>query len=51
MLDVLKRMKESQVQFVGSLSFVNNWTFFANAEDFGQLTKTGPYAGTFQYVS
>jgi acid phosphatase len=34
--------------FNGSLSFLNEWSYFSNntAADFGQLTNTGPYAGT-----
>ncbi|PGH13351.1 hypothetical protein AJ80_06345 [Polytolypa hystricis UAMH7299] len=34
----------------GSLAFVNNWTYFTDRPEdhFGQLTRTGPYAGTLQ---
>ncbi|KAL4995567.1 histidine phosphatase superfamily [Aspergillus recurvatus] len=47
-LDLLKRIKEANVVFNGSLSFLNNWDYFTGSpeEDFDQLTRTGPYSGT-----
>lgn len=46
----MKRIEEVNVPLNGSLSFLNNWTYFANdsSKDFDQLTNTGPYAGTLQ---
>lgn len=46
----MKRIKEANVPLNGSLSFLNNWTYFTDdpSKDFDQLTTTGPYAGTLQ---
>lgn len=46
----MKRIEEVNVPLNGSLSFLNNWTYFTNdsSKDFNQLTTTGPYAGTLQ---
>ncbi|KAL4962495.1 allantoate permease family MFS transporter [Aspergillus stella-maris] len=47
-LDLLHRIKEYNLVFNGTLSFLNNWTYFTNtpSTDFDQLTRTGPYSGT-----
>ncbi|KAJ6095346.1 histidine phosphatase superfamily, partial [Penicillium sp. IBT 16267x] len=47
-LQLLERIRALQVPLNGSLSFLNNWTYFTDdpSRDFGQLTSTGPYAGT-----
>lgn len=49
-LDLITRIKEANVVLNGSLSFLNNWTYFTDRpeRDFEQLTRTGPYAGTLQ---
>lgn len=49
-LAMMKRIKETNTPLNGSLSFLNNWTYFADqpAVDFDQLTTTGPYAGTLE---
>jgi acid phosphatase len=46
----LDRVKEANVVLNGSLSFLNNWTYFTAEpqENLEQLTRTGPYAGTLQ---
>lgn len=46
----MKRIEEVNVPLNGSLSFLNNWTYFTNdpSKDLNQLTTTGPYAGTLQ---
>lgn len=45
---MLERVKSLQLPLNGSLQFLNNWTYFTDnpTRDFGQLTSTGPYAGT-----
>ncbi|KAL4794351.1 histidine phosphatase superfamily [Aspergillus venezuelensis] len=47
-LDLLHRIKESNIVLNGTLSFLNNWTYFTDtpSTDFDQLTRTGPYSGT-----
>ncbi len=47
-LEFLKRAKSIDVPFNGSLEFLNDWIYFTDnpERDFGQLTHTGPYAGT-----
>ncbi|RAH42893.1 putative MFS transporter [Aspergillus brunneoviolaceus CBS 621.78] len=47
---LLKRIRDANVKLNGSLSFLNNWTYFTDdpSTDFDQLTTTGPYAGTLQ---
>ncbi|KAJ5560313.1 multiple inositol polyphosphate phosphatase [Penicillium frequentans] len=47
-LQLLERITALKVPLNGSLSFLNNWTYFTDdpSKDFGQLTSTGPYAGT-----
>ncbi|KAF7595014.1 acid phosphatase pho5 [Aspergillus hancockii] len=52
-LALLSRIKEANVVLNGSLSFLNEWTYFTDEpqEDFEQLTRTGPYAGTLQEFS
>jgi acid phosphatase len=44
----LKRASLLELPFNGSLEFLNEWTYFTDnpERDFGQLTSTGPYAGT-----
>lgn len=46
----MERIEEVNVPLNGSLSFLNNWTYFTNdpSKDLNQLTTTGPYAGTLQ---
>lgn len=48
MIDLLARIKASNVTLAGDLAFVNRWVFFSNdpQRHFDQLTTTGPYAGT-----
>jgi acid phosphatase len=45
--------KLDQVHLKGSLSFINNWTYFVDPTEpgFDGLTSTGPYAGTSQAYS
>ncbi|KAE8351361.1 histidine phosphatase superfamily [Aspergillus coremiiformis] len=52
-LSFLRRVKEANIVLNGSLSFLNNWSYFTDQpqEDFEQLTRTGPYAGTLQAFS
>ncbi|KAF3017972.1 acid phosphatase pho5 [Penicillium rubens] len=47
-LQFLKRVNEIGLPLNGSLEFLNNWTYFSDKpeRDFGELTSTGPYAGT-----
>lgn len=47
-LQFLKRVKETGLPLNGSLEFLNDWTYFSDnpQRDFGELTNTGPYAGT-----
>ncbi|KAJ6179828.1 hypothetical protein N7519_010289 [Penicillium mononematosum] len=47
-LQFLKRVKEIGLPLNGSLEFLNDWTYFSDTpeRDFGELTSTGPYAGT-----
>ena len=47
-LRFLKRVKALQIPLNGSLTFLNNWTYFTDrpSRNFGQLTSTGPFAGT-----
>ncbi|KAJ5241977.1 uncharacterized protein N7469_000304 [Penicillium citrinum] len=47
-LEFLDRVKALGVPLNGSLAFLNHWTYFTDdpSRDFGQLTSTGPYAGT-----
>ncbi|CAI7575601.1 unnamed protein product [Penicillium pancosmium] len=47
-LELLDRFKALRVPLNGPLAFLNNWTYFTDipSRDFGQLTSTGPYAGT-----
>jgi acid phosphatase len=49
-LSLLNRIRDANVVLNGSLSFLNNWTYFTDEpwKDFDQLTRTGPYAGTLQ---
>lgn len=49
-LNLLSKIRESGVVMNNSLSFVNDWVYFTQdpTQDFEQLTKTGPYAGTLQ---
>ncbi|KAF9884466.1 acid phosphatase pho5 [Aspergillus nanangensis] len=49
-LELLSRIREQNIPLNGSLSFLNNWTYFTTEpqKDFNQLTRTGPYAGTLQ---
>ncbi|KAL4898767.1 histidine phosphatase superfamily [Aspergillus ambiguus] len=49
-LDLINRIQEANFVLNGSLSFLNNWTYFTDdpRKDFDQLTRTGPYAGTLQ---
>lgn len=45
---LVKRLEELNVPLNGSLSFFNEWHYFAEnpEQDFEELTSTGPYAGT-----
>lgn len=47
-LKLLDRIRKLEKPLAGLLSFLNEWTYFTeNApRDLGQLTSTGPYAGT-----
>lgn len=47
---LLDRIQNANVVMNGSLSFLNNWTYFTDqpSKDFDQLTRTGPYAGTLE---
>ncbi|CEJ59689.1 hypothetical protein PMG11_08301 [Penicillium brasilianum] len=47
-LKFLERARLLELPFNGSLEFLNEWTYFTDnpERDFGQLTSTGPYAGT-----
>ncbi|KAL4958140.1 histidine phosphatase superfamily [Aspergillus filifer] len=47
-LDLLHCIRETNAPLNGSLSFLNNWTYFTDtpSTDFDQLTRTGPYSGT-----
>lgn len=47
-LEFLDRVNALEIPLNGSLAFLNHWTYFTNdpSRDFGQLTSTGPYAGT-----
>ncbi|KAE8387504.1 histidine phosphatase superfamily [Aspergillus alliaceus] len=49
-LALLSRIKEANIVLNGSLSFLNDWSYFTDEpqEDFDQLVRTGPYAGTLQ---
>ncbi|KAI9044943.1 uncharacterized protein KD926_011116 [Aspergillus affinis] len=49
-LALLSRIRESNVPLNGSLSLLNNWSYFTSEpeKDFDQLTATGPYAGKLQ---
>ncbi|RAL11045.1 putative MFS transporter [Aspergillus homomorphus CBS 101889] len=52
-LALLDRIHRANVKLNGTLSFLNNWTYFTDdpSRDFEQLTTTGPYAGTTQSYS
>ena len=45
LLDKIRLLEEP---LTGSLAFLNDWAYFTDSpsRDFGQLTSTGPYAGT-----
>ncbi|KAJ6122116.1 hypothetical protein N7512_004581 [Penicillium capsulatum] len=45
---LIERISKLQKSLSGSLSFLNDWTYFTEdpSRDLGQLTSTGPYAGT-----
>ncbi|RAK96742.1 phosphoglycerate mutase-like protein [Aspergillus ibericus CBS 121593] len=45
---LLNRILKAGVPLNGSLSFLNDWTYFTSnpQQDFDQLTTTGPHAGT-----
>jgi acid phosphatase len=47
-LEFLKRVQDTGLPLNGSLAFFQNWTYITDRpeNDFGQLTRTGPYAGT-----
>lgn len=47
-LTLLERIRALGVPLNNSLAFLNNWAYFTDnpSRDFGQLTRTGPYAGT-----
>ncbi|KAJ6041074.1 hypothetical protein N7499_001252 [Penicillium canescens] len=47
-LDFLKRVQDTGLPLNGSLAFLQNWTYITDDpdKDFGELTSTGPYAGT-----
>ena len=47
-LELLERINALNGPLNGSLSFLNHWSYFTDnpTRDFGQLTTTGPYAGT-----
>lgn len=47
-MELLERIQTLGIAFNCSLAFLNNWTYFTDnpSRDFGQLTSTGPYAGT-----
>ncbi|KAJ6087861.1 hypothetical protein N7467_006775 [Penicillium canescens] len=47
-LDFLKRAQDTGLPLNGSLAFLQNWTYITDDpdKDFGELTSTGPYAGT-----
>lgn len=49
-LALLTRIKATNTTVNGSLSFLNDWTYFTDdpSRDFEQLTTTGPYAGTLE---
>ncbi|KAL8942117.1 MAG: hypothetical protein Q9216_001842 [Gyalolechia sp. 2 TL-2023] len=48
MLDLLQRIKDSNITLKGDLAFVNDWEYFSlePSAEHDQLTTTGPYAGT-----
>ncbi|KAF2083825.1 phosphoglycerate mutase-like protein [Saccharata proteae CBS 121410] len=48
MLDMLDRVKATNITLQGDLAFLNSWQFFTASPQthFEQLTTTGPYAGT-----
>ncbi|KAI9787880.1 MAG: acid phosphatase pho5 [Peltula sp. TS41687] len=50
MLELVKRMRESGIEFKGDLEFVNDWEYFSDAPEkhHEQLTTTGPYAGVLE---
>ncbi|KAJ5110074.1 hypothetical protein N7532_002719 [Penicillium argentinense] len=47
-IEFLERAKSLGLPLNGSLAFLNHWSYFTDnpSRDFGQLTSTGPYAGT-----
>ncbi|EXJ72090.1 uncharacterized protein A1O5_04594 [Cladophialophora psammophila CBS 110553] len=49
-VDLLSRLQSPEVNLTGSLSFINDWTYFTDLSNpsFENLTATGPYAGTRQ---
>ncbi|OAL36030.1 hypothetical protein AYO20_04692 [Fonsecaea nubica] len=49
-IDILSRLQDPSVNLTGSLSFLKEWTYFTNLSNpvFGNITATGPYAGTRQ---
>jgi acid phosphatase len=51
MLDLVERIKTSNITIKGDLGFLNTWEYFADGDPSGkfeQLTSTGPYAGTLE---
>jgi acid phosphatase len=48
MLELYHRLQDANITLLEDLAFVNQWNFFAPhpAEQFEQLTTTGPYAGS-----
>ncbi|KAL8794813.1 MAG: hypothetical protein Q9195_002641 [Heterodermia aff. obscurata] len=48
MLNLLRRIRESHLTFNGTLNFLKQWEYFSNdpLSQHGQLTRTGPYAGS-----
>ncbi|OAP57039.1 hypothetical protein AYL99_09152 [Fonsecaea erecta] len=49
-VDLLNRLQGTRVNLTGSLSFLEEWTYFTDLSNpaFENLTATGPYAGTRQ---
>ncbi|OQD83801.1 hypothetical protein PENANT_c015G04387 [Penicillium antarcticum] len=49
----LRRIKDTGFALNGSLAFLQNWTYITDdpENDFGELTRTGPYAGTLSSFS
>lgn len=53
MLELYQRIQHSGIELNDSLSFVNNWNFFAPdpSTHFESLVSVGPYAGTLEAFS